>query len=193
MVTWKEIVDNNPQHSHNYAQRWRMFAAQGRDIVGEARLVDALAPRNARILDAGCGTGRIGGWLAERGHTVVGTDIDPFLIEVARHDYPDARWEVGDLGHDPIPEGNFDVVVSAGNVMGFIDPRDRRAVLAALAGATAPQGRVVIGFGAGRGWDFADFLATAQDVGLHVDARFESWDLRPWGEESQFLVALMSV
>ena len=56
MPTWNEILARNPQHSENYAQRWRNFVAEGRDIDGEARLIDALAPRHARILDAGCGT-----------------------------------------------------------------------------------------------------------------------------------------
>ncbi|NMB23108.1 MAG: class I SAM-dependent methyltransferase, partial [Corynebacterium sp.] len=83
MPTWKEITANNPSHSENYARRWRNLVAEGEDIYGEARLIDAMAPRGARILDAGCGTGRIGGYLSERGHDVLGTDLDPVLIGYA--------------------------------------------------------------------------------------------------------------
>src|SRR3712207_7124098 len=41
----------------SYVQRFRTLAAQGNDIVGEARLVDAMLPRGSRVLDAGCGPG----------------------------------------------------------------------------------------------------------------------------------------
>lgn len=193
MATWNEIVSANPAHSENYAARWRRMVAEGADINGEARLIDAIAERGSRILDAGCGTGRVGGYLASQGHTVVGTDLDPVLVGYARQDYPDCRWEVGDLGRDELPEGNFDVVVSAGNVMGFLAVEDREPALANITRALAPQGRAVIGFGAGRGWGFDDFMATAQRVGLEPDNVFASWDLRPLRENSDFLVAVFSL
>ena len=167
------------------------MVAEGQDINGEARLIDALVPRAARILDAGCGTGRVGGYLSARGHDVVGTDIDPVLINYARNDYPDARWEVGDLSTDPIPEGGFDIAVSAGNVMGFLDPAGRRDALAHLAEALKPGGRLVVGFGAGRGWGFDECLDTARSVGLEPENVFESWELDPFDEDSTFLVAIL--
>lgn len=190
MPTWKEVTTANPAHSENYARRWKMMAEQGQDIDGEARLVDALSPRAARILDAGCGTGRLGGYLAARGHDVVGTDIDPVLIEHARRDHPDARWEVGDLSADPIPARDIDVAVSAGNVMGFLAPEGREAALRNIAGSLAVDGRFVVGFGAGRGWGFDDFIATAERVGLELENVFESWDLHPFTADSDFLVAI---
>ena len=52
-------------------------------------------------------------------------------------------------------------------------------------------GRAIIGFGAGRGWDFADFETTAQEAGLTVIQRYSTWDLRPFDDESQFLVAVL--
>lgn len=192
MPTWREITANNPAHSENYAARWRDLLAEGSDIVGEARLIDAMAPRGARILDAGCGQGRIGGYLAQQGHDVLGTDLDPVLIGHARSTYPDARWVVGDLGTDPIPEENFDLIVSAGNVMGFLGEESRRPALENLHRVLAPQGRAVIGYGAGRGWDFGDFLTVAEEVGLVLENAYETWDLHPFREDSDFLVAVFT-
>jgi len=187
---WIELIEQNPEHSSWYIERFRSMAAAGDDLAGEARLIDAMVPRGARILDAGCGTGRLGGYLAARGHDVVGTDIDPVLIEHARRDHPDARWEVGDLSVDPVPVSDVDVAVSAGNVMGFLAPEGREAALRNIAGSLAADGRFVVGFGAGRGWGFDDFIATAERVGLELENVFESWDLHPFTADSDFLVAI---
>jgi SAM-dependent methyltransferase len=193
--SWMAMVADNPDHSRWYIERFRSMAAAGDDLDGEARLVDAMAPRRARILDAGCGPGRVGGRLHELGHDVVGVDIDPALIAAAEHDHPGPRWMVGDLATtDLLAAGahpGFDVVVSAGNVLTFVEARDRRAVLENIAGALAPSGRLVVGFGAGRGYQFDDFEADASSAGLDVELRLATWDLRPWSPGADFLVAVL--
>ena len=73
--TWVEITTEDPTHSARYIERFRTMAEACKDPGGEARLVDAMAPRRARILDAGCGPGRVGDMLAELGHEVVGVDV----------------------------------------------------------------------------------------------------------------------
>ncbi|MBZ8177746.1 methyltransferase domain-containing protein [Corynebacterium sp. 3HC-13] len=193
MPTWKQILEKNPQHSHTYAARWRRFAEEGRDIDGEARLIDAMVPRGAVILDAGCGTGRVGGYLAKRGHHVTGTDIDEVLLNHARHDFPETHWVQSDLGKDPQPSGPYDLIVLAGNVVSFIAPEDRRAMFAHLREVLAPHGRCVVGYGAGRGWDFEDFLGTAKESGFIAQHLFSSWDLAPWNSNSSFLVAVLAL
>ncbi|MDY3128345.1 MAG: class I SAM-dependent methyltransferase [Corynebacterium sp.] len=192
MPTWKNLTDANPAHSHNYARRWKMLAAEGNDIYGEARLADAMVPRNSKILDAGCGTGRLSGYLAQQGHTVVGTDIDPILISYAEQDFPDITWRVGDLSVDPLVDDDFDLAISAGNVLTFVDPRGREFALANVFNALKPGGRFVTGFGAGRGWEFSDYLELAQQVGFSVDFAFSSWELGVFDENSTFLVAVLS-
>ena len=47
------ITDTEPGHSQWYIQRFRDMAAQGADLAGEARLVDAMVAPRSRILDAG--------------------------------------------------------------------------------------------------------------------------------------------
>lgn len=191
MPTWKEVTAVNPDHSHHYARRWKLLQAQGQDIYGEARLIDAMAERNSKILDAGCGTGRVGGYLAARGHTVVGVDVDPILIEHAAADHPLATWMVGDLSTDEISDHDFDLAVAAGNVMGFLAPDGREDALKNIFGALRPGGRLVAGFGAGRGWDFEDFLSLATEIGFNKDGVFSSWDLQIFQPHSTFLVAIL--
>ncbi|OXR42528.1 Magnesium-protoporphyrin O-methyltransferase [Nocardia cerradoensis] len=193
---WEEITAADPAHSTWYVERFRTMAAQGADIVGEARLIDAMVGRGSRILDAGCGPGRLGGYLYRAGHVVVGVDVDPVLIAAAEQDHPGPTWLVGDLAELDLPSrgiaGDFDVIVCAGNVMTFLAPSTRGAVLSGFARHLASAGRVVVGFGADRGYEFPQFLADAERAGLRVDLRLSTWDLRPFTDESDFLVAVFS-
>jgi 2-polyprenyl-3-methyl-5-hydroxy-6-metoxy-1,4-benzoquinol methylase len=193
---WVQITREDPEHSHRYAQRFRDMAAAGDDLAGEARLVDAMVGRGARILDAGCGPGRVGSILAVAGHDVVGVDVDPVLIEVACNDHPGPRWLVGDLAElDLAAHGitdPFDVIVCAGNVVTFLAPSTRIQVLQRMAAHLADDGRIVVGFGSGRGYGFDEFFRHVDGVGLTVDAAFSSWDLRPFADDAGFVVAVLS-
>jgi len=192
---WQRITETNPDHSRWYVQRFRTMAASGADLAGEARLVDAMVPRAARILDAGCGPGRVGSALAAAGHEVVGVDVDPVLIAAAEEDHPGPTWLVGDLAELDLPargitEG-FDAIVCAGNVMTFLAPSTRREVLRRFAVHLRAGGRAAVGFGAGRGYDFEEFLADAGAAGLEPEVLLSTWDVRPFGQGSDFLVALL--
>lgn len=192
---WMQKVAADPGHSQWYIERFRAMARAGDDLFGEARFVDAMAPRGARILDAGCGPGRLGGYLAKAGHDVVGVDVDPALIEAAEQDYPGPRWLVGDLAELDLPARGiadpFDVIVSAGNVMAFLAPSTRIQVLSRLRAHVADDGRAAIGFGAYREYEFADFLNDAADAGFAPDLLLSTWDMRPFTDDSDFLVAVL--
>ena len=192
---WTQFTRERPEHSTWYVQRFRDMAAAGADLVGEARLIDAMVPRGARVLDAGCGSGRHGGYLADAGHEVVGVDGDPVLIGAAETDHPGPTWIVADLAELDLPargitEG-FDAILCAGNVATFLAPSTRREVLARMARHLRPGGRAAIGFGAGRGYEFAEFLEDASAGGLVPGLLLSSWDLHPFQEDSDFLVAVL--
>lgn len=192
---WARIVLEDPEHSTRYVQRFRDMAAAGHDLAGEARLVDALVAPGSRILDAGCGTGRVGSILARAGHEVVGVDLDPVLVAAAEADHPGSRWILGDLvgldlpGHG-VTEG-FDAIVCAGNVMAFLAPSTRGEVLRRLRGHLRDGGRIVVGFGAGRGYEVETFLAEVEAAGLVADLLLSTWHLHPYHDGADFLVAVL--
>ena len=192
---WTRLTEENPQHSAAYIQRFKDLAAAGHDLVGEARLVDAMLPRRARVLDAGSGTGRISAWLADAGHEVVGVDGDPVLVAAAEREHPGAKFLVGDLAELDLPAAGidepFDVVVCAGNVVTFLAESTRVEVLRRLRVHVVADGRAAIGFGAGRGYEFDDFLADAAAAGWAPDLLLSTWDLRPFTADADFLVALL--
>ncbi len=88
---WEEITAADSTHSTRYVERFRSMRADGKDIVGEARLIDAMLGRGGRVLDAGCGPGRLGGYLHDVGHVVVGVDVDPVLMLPQKKTTPDRR------------------------------------------------------------------------------------------------------
>ncbi|MGB3442393.1 MAG: class I SAM-dependent methyltransferase [Actinophytocola sp.] len=192
---WMRRIEGDPGHSAWYVERFRAMARAGDDLAGEARLVDAMVARRARILDAGCGPGRVGGALAAAGHEVVGVDVDPVLVAAAEQDHPGPRWLVGDLAELDLPARGvtepFDALVCAGNVMTFLAPSTRRDVLARFLSHLTGDGRAVIGFGADRGYPFDEFLADAAAAGFEPDLLLSTWNLRPFSDDADFLVAIL--
>ncbi len=189
---WLELLEKDPDHSAWYIKRFRDMAAEGRDLDGEARMIDAMAARGSRILDAGCGPGRLGGALHRMGHRVVGVDLDPALIEAALEDHPGPTWIASDLAELDLDlsDGGFDLIASAGNVVAFLAPSTRRTVLARLRAHLAPDGRLVIGFGSGRDYAFRDFRDDLESAGLWIENEFSTWDLRPFMPDSEFLITV---
>lgn len=182
-------------HSDWYVERFRKMAAEGADLTGEARLVDAMLPRHARVLDAGCGPGRHAAYLQACGHTAVGVDADPVLIEAARADHSGPNWYVADLATLDLPAVGepepFDGALMAGNVMVFVAPGTETAVLQRVHSHLKPDGFVVVGFHSDRHLTVGQFDAHATEAGFEVEHRFSTWDLRPWHDDAAFAVTVL--
>lgn len=188
-------TDTEDDHSQRYIERFRRMAAEGADLGGEARLVDAMVRPGSRILDAGCGPGRVAAVLHARGHHVVGVDADPELIDAARQDHPGPTWVVADLADLDLPAAGistpFDAAVIAGNVMVFVAPGTEQDVVRRVATHLAPDGVVLVGFATDRGYPLADFDAHIAGAGLLLEHRFATWDLRPWHDGAPFAVSIL--
>ena len=189
------VTDTDEGHSRWYVKRFRTMAANGVDLGGEARLVDAMVEPGSRILDAGCGTGRVGAVLHGRGHRVVGVDADPVLIAAAREDHPGPSWVVADLSElDLVADGitePFDAAVVAGNVLAFVAPGTEADVLRRIAAHLVPDGVALVGFGTDRGYSLEAFDADLVVAGFAVEHRFSTWDLRPWQDDAPFAVSVL--
>lgn len=189
------VTEIKPGHSQWYIDRFRTMAAEGTDLGGEARLIDAMVRPGSRVLDAGCGPGRLGAVLHERGHTVVGVDADPALIEAAEADHPGPRWLVADLAEldlaamgEPEP---FDAAVLAGNVLVFVTPDTETDVLRRVAAHVVPDGFVATGFHVNRELPLDHFDECVAAAGLRIEHRFATWDVRAWHDAADFAVTIL--
>ena len=170
-----------PLRGDEYDARFDRLAAQGQYLHGEADLVvRLLGEPPARILDAGCGTGRVAIELARRGYSVVGVDVEPAMLDSARAKAPELDWVLGDLATQAPGGGPFDLVVAAGNVLIFVQLGTEAAVVANLAGALAPDGLLVAGFQIGRQLPLKRYDSLCAAVGLELLHRWATWDMGPY-------------
>jgi SAM-dependent methyltransferase len=185
MTRW--LSETGGDRGPGYDQAFRELAASGADVHGEAAYVDALLPRGARVLDAGCGTGRVAVELDRRGHEVVGVDNDASMLAVART-HPGPRWLDADLASLDLPD-RFDLVVAAGNVVVFLSPGTEPAVVARLAAHLSPGGLLVCGWRTDR-LDVATYDGWARAAGLLPVVRHATWDGAPYAAGADWCVAV---
>lgn len=162
----------------DYDSTYERRAAAGQNVHGEADFVMRFEPES--VLDAGCGTGRVGRELARRGVTVVGVDVDDEMLDTARHKSPAVAWRLADLATVDLGQ-DFDVIVMAGNVMIFLAPGSEGAVLSNMSRQLTPAGRLVAGFQLMPDrLSLNEYDRLAQDAGLTLVERWSTWDRDPW-------------
>ena len=155
------------------------------ETAAQVRAVLTRLPSSGgRVLDLGCGSGRIGGPLAAAGHEVVGVDADAYQAAAYRRAVGErGRFVVGDLaGPLPAVDGGFDAVLLLGNVLMTVrEPAVLRAIFAAVVEVLAADGAVIVDdfpeggwaeIAAGRWADGLDESGTMQMVWLPGDPEF---------------------
>jgi SAM-dependent methyltransferase len=128
------FIDANPNAGRAYLAPFRRWPALHRQAMRYVR---------GRVLDVGCGGGRVCLHLQARGHDVVGIDISPGAIEVCR------RRGVRDVrlcSIDDIDEslGRFDTIVMLGNNFGlFASAAKAKRLLRRFHRLTTARGRII--------------------------------------------------
>jgi len=187
-IEWRRTVD-----LIKYDERWDAMAARGDSIHGEADFVERLiGDRKVRLLDAGCGTGRLAIEMVKRGHHAVGVDLDPDMIELAATKAPHIEWHVADLSEMSLGD-KFDVIVMAGNIPLFCAPSSQAAIIKSLADHVDHGGYLISGFSLETRSDAylrADYQRDALAAGLTEVVVYSTWDENPSGDSDDYAVML---
>jgi SAM-dependent methyltransferase len=140
---WKSFFDES------YVRLWAGALTTERSAQDADGLwtLAALGP-GAQVLDAPCGYGRLSRLLAERGALVLGVDQSETQLEIAeRRRDGIAEDRLRYLRHDlraPLDESGFDAALCVYSSIGYGSEADDRAIVANLAAALRPGGRLVL-------------------------------------------------
>jgi SAM-dependent methyltransferase len=99
---------------------------------------------SGRVLDVGCGAGRVLSYLIMFGAEAHGIDLAPKMVEYCKRACPSADVHVGDVSAlGECVEGLFDVVIAPDNLIDVFGDAERRRVLAGMREVIAPGGLLV--------------------------------------------------
>ncbi|MCF7846210.1 MAG: methyltransferase domain-containing protein [Candidatus Peribacteraceae bacterium] len=98
-----------------------------------------------KILDAGCGNGRLNFWLEGNNFTgeYFGVDLSAKLIELARKNFPQRNFAVKDLLNF-IQENSFDAVFCVAVLHHFLSPEEQKKALANMFASLQPGGKIFL-------------------------------------------------
>jgi SAM-dependent methyltransferase len=106
------------------------------------------ADGGGRVADVGCGPGRVTRYLADHGLDVYGVDLAPRMVDVARAENPQLRFEVGSMTALDVADGALAGLVAWYSIIHL--PAERvPAAFAEFHRVLAPGGRLLLAFQVG--------------------------------------------
>lgn len=140
------------------------------ETEADLEMVDAFASGvtaedDPRVLDAGCGAGRMSAYLAARGCLVEGVDLSPGMVATARRVHPGLRFEVGSLAELPCPDGEFAGVMLWYSII-HTPPSGVASIVAEVSRVLRPGGYVLVATQAGEG--VRDVAPSYRKLGFEV-------------------------
>jgi SAM-dependent methyltransferase len=106
-----------------------------------ARLARRHGPRQGKVLEVGCGLGHLLAWLTDR-YQAVGTDINPWALEVARRNVPLGQFvQLSAQDMHPLEDGSFQIIIAKHVVEHLPEPE---LALAEFSRLLAPGGLLLL-------------------------------------------------
>lgn len=100
---------------------------------------------SGRVLELGCGAGRITGYLVEIAAEATGLDLSERMVQECRRRYPRGTFVQGDLRDlSAFGDGSLDAVLAGNNVVDVFSDEERRAVLREIRRVLKPGALLVM-------------------------------------------------
>ena len=100
------------------------------------------------VADLGCGPGRVAAHLARLGLDVLGIDLTPAMVEIARREHPSLRFEVGTMAALDLPDDGLAGALAWYSII-HTPPARLPVVFAELHRVLAPGGHLLLAFQVG--------------------------------------------
>lgn len=194
---WSEVSSGHGGDA-TYQRVFDQLDNERSDIHAEARFVASLHLPPARVLDAGCGTGRVAIELTRLGFHCVGVDADLDLVEAARDRDPATHFIHQDLAELYLRSQAFDLALMAGNVVPLLNPGTLYQALDRLAAHVRPEGLLVAGFGLDHAHlppgvpvtTLAAYDRACAPAGFSLRNRYAGWVRERWSPRSGYAVSV---
>jgi SAM-dependent methyltransferase len=151
MTTRAETAEQDDVQASLNAELWAHSDFVAEYATRELRAVEAKLLEDhrealaGRVLELGCGGGRLTGHLCEIAKSVHGLDISPAMVAYCRRTYPQATFSEGDmLDLSGFERAGFDVVVAPFNVLDVFGDRERRQVLEQIRRVLTDDGLAIV-------------------------------------------------
>lgn len=133
-------------HSGEMAAGYEQQMAASPLAAADVRFCEAEFPAPGRLIDLGCGTGRLCRHFAARGFDCVGVDLSDEMLAKARELSPDITYQKANLVDlADIPDACFDYAACLFSTLGMIrGDQNRRSMLTATHRILKPGGRFVL-------------------------------------------------
>jgi SAM-dependent methyltransferase len=137
----------------------------------------------ARVCDAGCGPGHVGGYLSAAGLSVTGIDLSAAMVEKARALHPDLTFEVGTMTALDSPDGAWHGIIAFYSLIHLTGNDEIRAALREFHRTLADGGMLLV---AVHLREHGDAIVHADDMmGVNVDMDFRFFDAEWLANELQ--------
>ena len=139
-----EATDLRSAWEANAADWIAVARAPGHDsywLYHREQFLELVPPPGRLTIDLGCGEGRLSRDLKALGHTVVGVDGSPTMVEAARAEDPSIEVHLADAAELPFPDGHADLVVA---FMSLQDVQDAEGAVREAARVLRPGGQLCL-------------------------------------------------
>lgn len=190
MKTRETLIDSYNRLAEEYAKH---YGDELREKPFDRLLLERFAqdvPSGKRICDLGCGSGHVTGYLKNLGFDVIGIDISPGMIEVAKRTYHSIEFRVGDMLASDMPDESLGEIVALYSII-HVERDQLRPTLGEMLRVLVPGGSVLVSFHKGEG-----ALHEEESLGKPIPfdcTLFEPDEVREVMEDVGFVIEMVAV